>query len=555
MGKSIEFKLFAPYNKGAALVGSFSNWQEIPMQKDEKGYFRALVDLEDGVYEYKFRVQTLSPGYNRDEWLEIVDPYATRVGDGGQTGIVQIKEGEAIVDTYVWQHDANWLPPNHELVLYEMHVSDFCGAEDPPRRSEKFKRVAEKLDYLCELGINAIQLMPVTEYPGEYRWGFKVRYFFAPETSYGPSEDLKLLIDECHARGIRVFIDGTYNHTDEECPLMFIDRGYWYYQGPHYPDEPVNYWGPEFNYEHYDARLNIRPAWEFIGDAVNFWIKEYHIDGIRFDAVRQLGNREFLHWIAQQAREAAGSKPFYLIAEHIPETPTIVGWDAPFEGCWHESFSIFVVDALCDREFNLENLKKGLDPKRDKFWAATNLVNYLGNHDRERVMAQLGDCGVFDEDAFRRAKLGAVIMMTAVGVPMIWMGDEFGFYTHKKPVTEPNPLEWKLLKNSRNSDLFYYFQGLIALRKQNHALYTNNIEFFHENAECKVLAYVRWNDRGDRVVVVANFSNRYLGNYGVPNFPAGERWHEWTYNYDVEARDCWLITDLPPYEAKVFVWQ
>jgi 1,4-alpha-glucan branching enzyme len=145
----------------------------------------------------------------------------------------------------------------------------------------KFQQVREILDYRCDLGINAIELMPVKEYPGDYSWGYKVRDFFAVESSYGATADLKQLIDECHRRGLRVILDGIYNHCDEECRLLLIDRNYWYYRDKHYPEDPANYWGPEFNYENFDSKLGIRPAWKFIGDVVNFWIQEYHIDGIR----------------------------------------------------------------------------------------------------------------------------------------------------------------------------------------------------------------------------------------------------------------------------------
>lgn len=96
---------------------------------------------------------------------------------------------------------------------------------------------------------------------------------------------------------------------------------------------------------------------------------------------------------------------------------------------------------------------------------------------------------------------------------------------------------------------------MIALRKQNFALFTSNIKFFHENLEGKVFAYERWNDEGSRVVVVVNFSEQYLKGYQIPNFPAHGNWHEWTRNYDVQSGDNQLIIDIGEYEAQVFVWQ
>ncbi|HIK03936.1 MAG TPA: alpha amylase C-terminal domain-containing protein [Trichormus sp. M33_DOE_039] len=552
MKRPIEFKLFAPYNKGVALIGSFSDWQEIPMTKGDDGYFRAYVDLEDGNYQYKFRVQTKSWFFEEDQWVDVTDPYATDIDElsGKDNGIVRIKDGEIIIDTYVWQYDDQPLPGDHELVIYELHVSDFSGGEDDPFARGQYKHVIEKLDYLCELGINAIELMPVKEYPGDYSWGYNPRYFFATESSYGATADLKRLVDECHHRGIRVLMDGIYNHSEASSPLTQIDHDYWYH---HEPRDPDNNWGPEFNYELYDENLDTYPARKFIGDTVRFWIQEYHLDGIRYDAARQIANYDFMHWIVQESKKTAGAKPFYNVAEHIPETTSITNVDGPMDGCWHDSFYHTVTAHICGDTFDLENLKDVIDCKRQGFLGATNVVNYLTNHDHNHLMVELGDRNIFAEEAFKRAKLGAAILLTAVGVPLIWMGEEFGEYKPKQQ--ESAKIDWQLLSNDLNRSLFDYYKGLINLRKNNHALYTENIDFIHENPEAKVLAYSRWNDEGSRVVVVANFSEDFLAGYHVPNFPCGGTWHEWTGDYDVEAGDDGIITDIGSYEAKVFVWQ
>jgi 1,4-alpha-glucan branching enzyme len=550
MASSIQFELFAPYNKAASLMGSFSDWQEIPMTKDQDGHFRTQVELEDGDYYYKFRVQSKSWFVEPDQWLEINDPYATDINNETQNGVLRIKDGQRIVDTYVWQHDDKHLPADHELVIYEMHVGDFSGGEDDPYARGKYKHVIEKLDYLCELGVNAIELMPVKEYPGDHSWGYNPRYFFATESSYGSTAELKHLIDECHARGIRVFIDGVYNHSDTESPLTQIDHDYWYH---HSPRDLENSWGPEFNYDLYDEKLDTYPARRFIGDTVRFWISEYHFDGIRYDAAKHIESYDFMHWLVAETKKTAGVKPFYNVAEHIPDTPKITNADGPMDGCWHDAFYHTVIAHVTGDTFDLEQLKAVLDPKRRGYMGATNIVNYTGNHDHERFMTVAGDREIFDEAAFKRAKLGAVLVMTAVGIPMIWMGEEFGEYKPKTP--EQAKIDWTLLGNDLNRGLFEYYKGLIALRKENHALYTNQIDFFHEDPECKVLAYGRWNGEGSRVVVVANFSDQFLAGYTVPNFPENGTWHEWTGDYDVESGENNIMIDLPEYEAKVFVWK
>ncbi|MBE9197648.1 MULTISPECIES: alpha-amylase family glycosyl hydrolase [unclassified Nodularia (in: cyanobacteria)] len=552
MATPIEFNLFAPHNKGAALIGSFSDWQEISMTRGDDGYFRTTVEIEDGIYEYKFRVQSNSWFFEPEQWVDVIDPYATDInGESGEDkGIVRIKDGARIVDTYVWQHDDKPLPADHELVIYELHVGDFSGGEDDKYARGKYKHVIEKLDYLCDLGINAIELMPIKEYPGSYSWGYNPCYFFATESSYGSTVELKQLIDECHGRGIRVIMDGIYNHSEASSPLTQIDHDYWYH---HSPRDPENNWGPEFNYEHYDEVLDIYPARKFIGETIRFWITEYHIDGIRYDAARQIANYDFMHWIVEEAKNTAGTKPFYNIAEHIPETTSITNIDGPMDGCWHDSFRHTIMVHICGDTFDLESLKDVIDGKRQGFMGTTNVVNYLTNHDHERTMLELANRQIFDEEGFNRAKLSVAILMTSVGVPLIWMGEEFGEYRPKQP--ESSKIEWSLLSNDLNRQLFEYYKGLIHLRKNSHALYTENIDFIHENLEAKVLAYSRWNEEGSRVVVVVNFSENFLSSYHIPNFPCGGTWHEWTGNYQVEAGDDGMITDLGPYEAKVFVWQ
>lgn len=235
---------------------------------------------------------------------------------------------------------------------------------------------------------------------------------------------------------------------------------------------------------------------------------------------RQLANFEFLTWLAQQAQETAASKPFFNIAEHIPDTSTVVKPDGPLDACWHESFHYLLVPHITGEQFDLEQLKPTLDPKQQGYATATNVINYIATHDRQRLMRELGDRGIFDEDAFRRAKLAAIILMTTVGIPMLWMGEEFGEYQRKsEDVTQPKRINWSLLNNGQNQDLLAHYKKLIALRKDTPALQSDNIEFFHENPAARILAYVRRNDQGSRVAVIINFSANNLSYYQIPNSP------------------------------------
>ena len=121
------------------------------------------------------------------------------------------------------------------------------------------------------------------------------------------------------------------------------------------------------------------------------------------------------------------------------------------------------------------------------------------------------------------------MLVTALRIPMLWMGEEFGHST-RETRNQPNKLQWFLLKNQPNHQLLAYYKHVILLREKVPALYTKNIEFFPENAETKVLAYYRWSAEGTRAVVVANFLDTYLSGNSIPNFSAAGTWREWMYN-------------------------
>ena len=541
---TIEFSFFAPYNKRAAVRGDFSKWEDIEMYKDPDGYFRVGVELADGDYEYKFCTESNS-SWQLGEWICVTDPQATAVNEqNSDNGIMHIRNGHVVVDEYDWQHDDSPLPPDVELVIYEMHVRDFAGS---------FKGVIEKLDYLASLGVNAIELMPLAEFPGEISWGYNPKHFYAVESAYGDTCDLKQLVDECHGRGIRVILDVVANHANQDSPLTQIDYNYWFVE---HNTDAVQF-GPKFDYSHWDDHYNMFPARKYVNEAAFYWASEFHLDGIRFDATALINNFEFLRFLGEAIKDASGGKPFYLVAEHLPIDPSIVGFDRPMDGLWYDYFYFQMTANLREGQFNewqawdWEKTKDALEPARRDIIGPTAAVQYISNHDQNRLMYELGTAGLLDEVAFRRAKLGAALTMTAVGVPMIWMGEEFGDPSEKS--MEPRPLHWELLESDRNADLYHYYSGLVYMRKNTGALKTEHIEFFHLDPEHKVLAWKRWDDNGSVVAVVANFSDDSLGDYHVPNFPDNGDWHEYTYDYDIHVEGNELVDLLGQSQCKIYI--
>lgn len=542
------FELFAPYNNAAELIADFNDWKPIPMQKDSDCVFRTMQKLADGTYQYKFNVQSKSWFYEENEWKSVTDPYATDVDQKTQNSILKLKNGEKIVDEYVWKHDETPLPNNTRIVIYEMHVGDFSGGEADGFTRGKYTDVIAKLDYLADLGINAIELMPLKESPGDFNWGYSPIHYFAPESSYGSTAELKELIDKCHALGIRVIFDGVYNHANTDTPLTQIDHDYWFRREG---KDPEQNWGPEFDYEKLDENLKIMPARKFICDSIRYWIREYRIDGIRFDAAKQIDNLEVLGEFVKYSREMASMKPFFTVAEFIPPMPEITEPLGPVESCWNDSFMYILVEYLSGTGFNLEEIKNAIDAKRLGFETGTSVTNYLANHDQNRLFLKLGEKGILDVEAYLRAKLGALILLTAVGIPMIWMGEEFGEYV---PLTEKsNKINWTLLETDANKDLLNYYKTLIQLRKTNAAFFSPNVEFFHEDHENGVLAFLRFDTEGNGAVVVLNLSDSVLENYVIANFPSDGVWHEWTKDFDVEVNENRFISTLKRREGLIFV--
>jgi 1,4-alpha-glucan branching enzyme len=547
--RDYEFRLFAPNNTEASLIADFSDWKDIPMTKSEDGYFRITQSLADGIYQYRFKIRSKSWFNEENEWKTITDPYATNVDPPTQNSILKLKNGKKIVDEYIWQSDDMPLPVNTQLVIYELHVGDFSGGEEDGYNRGKYTDVIAKMNYLADLGINAIELMPLKSNPGDFNWGYSPIHYFTPEESYGTTAELKELIDKCHALGIRVIVDGVYNHASTANPLTEIDHDYWFRrEGKNHEQN----WGPEFDYELLDEKLGINPALELVLDSIRFWIFEYRIDGIRFDAAKQIDNFDALKAFVENSRLMSDMKPFFTVAEYVPPSWEVTEPFGPVESCWNDSFMYSIVEYLSGEPLNLEKMKDAINPTRMAYANATSVTNYLTNHDQNRLFRKLGEKGILDAELYRRAKLGALILLTAIGVPMIWMGEEFG--EHVLLSEQSNKINWTLLENEANKDLLDHYKKLISLRTTNPAFGSTNIEFFHEDPDPGVLCFHRYNDDGNSIAVVLNLSDNDLEKYSITNFPLNGTCREWTKQSEIEVSENTLTIALPRREGLVFTF-
>jgi 1,4-alpha-glucan branching enzyme len=560
--RSIELCLFAPYNDEVALISSWNNWQRQPMNRGDDGWWRLNVPLQDGEYFYKYAVKSRSY-FARDKWFEVFDPYALSItNDKEERTYLCVQDGRRVWVDYQWKHDDVALPTNDRLIIYELHVGDFSGGkgdEGADRVKGKFRDVVEKLDYLVELGINAIELMPVKEFPGK-SWGYNLRSLFAVDSSYGSPSELCRLIDEAHGRGIRVIIDGVYNHAEADCPLAKIDYEYWFYKDN--PDPENLQWGPKYNYTHFDENLKMFPARKYVMESIRDWVTHFHIDGIRFDATYVIKDFNIMREFTDLAfKMIDGRKPFITIAEHVPEDPAIVGYPkgGPMVAAWHDSFSknLQAIATRHERDgaqpWDLDALEKQMNPATNGYGTGNHIINYVSSHDHDRILRQIAEIShTFGDTAFRRVKLATALLLTCPGLPMIWMGHEFGAANPK--TLDPQPIDWALLANTENKSLHDFIAALVKLRRENPALRCDSFQVVLKDKERQLFGYKRWNDAGGVVLVVANLRDKPAGEFTVSDAGLEDGlWHEQIFDHDVEISAGVLKDGLGPSEVKIFV--
>jgi 1,4-alpha-glucan branching enzyme len=524
----VSFALWAPWKKSVHVVGDFNGWDRgaTPLAVSESGLWWALVELPQGEHAYQFLI---------DEEYQIGDPYARKLRwAGGNVPHCIVTVGER---PYEWHDGEFGIRSLNHLVIYELHVGDFSP-------EGIFKGVTQRLDHIKSLGVDAIELMPIQEFPGDMSWGYNPAYFFCPESAYGTVNDLKELVDGAHQRGIGVILDMVFNHVHSDSPLNMLFQ----YDGNPYMSSDGNPWGfPDLNHWN-DATKRL------IADIQAYWLTEFHIDGFRYDHIEGIGydatsGASFITWSARQSKPHA-----YLIAEQLVD-PTSVVRDTEMDASWHPGFHDALVAQLREGGFHgrsygdMSGLMSEIDFRSQGYGDNAQAVNYVETHDQERICFEVQTNGLDHGAALRKSKLGAVALYTATGVPMLFAGQELGMDTPK--TIDANKLQWERAGDPAVQDLIRTLGGLAMLRHDVPALGTNNIEPLLVDNDRKILVFKRWDDGGSQVVVALNFAP--FEQYADVQFPRGGRWHEWLFDYDEDLPDAPHSIQIPGSGAKVWV--
>ena len=551
--RGTDFRVWAPNATAVHVTGSFNDWADpgFRLAQECEGIWSGSAEgVEDGE-EYKFRITT------GDKVFLKVDPRARMIDPDTGNGVIYR-------DTFDWEGVEWERPVLNELVIYELHVGTF----GPGRKGGvgTFGEVIRRLPYLKDLGINAIELMPPTAYPGETSWGYNPSHPFAVEADYGGPDGLKTLIREAHRQGIAVLLDVVYNHFGpDELDLWQFDGwsengmgGIFFYNDSR-AETPWGDTRPDY------GRHEVR---QYLRDNALMWIEEFRADGLRLDAVsyirRTKGHEhhesvdlpegwQVLQWINKDLKLC--SPRIISIAEDLGNNAALTAWvedgGAGFDSQWDSSFVHpvrAVLESPEDDARDIGALVAAILPS----WQgdAFRRVIYSESHDevangRQRLVSEIDPENPSSVWARRRALQAAGLVLTSPGVPMLFQGQEFledGWFDDREA------LDWEKARRFRGIRLAY--RDLIRMRRNldgiTRGLTGQHVDVFHRDAENKVLAWHRWHEGGprDSTVVILNLTHREHEFYEL-TLPAAGEWlvrfnADWT-GYSPDFGDADLI--------------
>jgi len=500
---TVTFALYAPEKHFVALIGDFNDWNPngdlMKLSPDGTWWLRRAVP--PGTHRYQFLI---------DGVTRLADPYARDIEWKDETGAETYRPeaAKAVLEEkgepYAWQHPDYRRPPANAMLIYEFYIEDLCPGQG-------FTGVVAKLDYIRDLGANAIEPLPFNEFPGDTSWGYNPSFHFAAESTYGTPRELKRLIDAAHARGLAVIMDMVLNHMDANSALFQL-------YGQDYDASPYFrlFLGENWGFPDLDQRSDAFKR--YTRDVIAYWLQEYRIDGYRYDATRwvewQGYNDWGASWFAYVGRQA---KPDSLhIAEHLPTDPALMN-NTEMDAGWHAHYRWRLREMLERAELNGAELQRILDGRRVGFQNSFQRVVYSESHDEERVLRELLKHGYDFDEALRRAETALALTLTTPGIAMIYSGQEWGEYTPR--IVGPNPLQWHQLELAPFARLHERVRRLCHLRTSHPALLADNLTLFLNDEHRGVAAYRR--STGNGVVVVAVNFSRNPQDVSLP-LPHGE---------------------------------
>lgn len=517
--------LLAPNKNDIYVLGDFNDWTpstEYQMKKDGEYFWLTINNLtpqQEYIYQYWI-----------DGDIRVGDPLCDKISDpyddsyisgdvypnliaypsdktSGRASVLQTGQ-----TTYQWKTSSWTLPAKEDLMIYELLIRDFT-------EEGTYQAVIDKLGYLERLGVNAIELMPFSEFEGNSSWGYNPNYYFAPDKAYGTKDDLKELIDSIHNRGMIVIQDMVLNHAYNSCPMvkMYWDAtnnqpaadNPWFNQTS--PNTTYS-WGSDFNHESSYTKA-------FVDTVTSYWMNEYKVDGFRFDFTKGFTNTagdgsaydaSRIAILERMANHIWSVKPSaYVILEHFT---------ANSEEKELTSYSKGMM-VWGNGNYNFNEATMGWNDNSDFSWSSyqdrgfsqPGLVAYMESHDEERLMYKNLEYGNSSGDyditqlttALARNEMAAAFFFSLAGPKMIWQFGELGYdYSiEENGRVGEKPVRWDYLDDANRLKLFDVYSAMLRLRAQ-YPVFTSGTETRNLSGALKSLQLVK---DGHHVTVIGNF--------------------------------------------------
>ena len=575
--QSVTLALLAPHKDFVYVIGDFNDWKVEPQY-----YMKRYTVDQNNVY-YWLEIDGLTSGeeyafqYLIDGDIRVADAYTEKILDPYNDPFIDsdtypdlknypTDKTERIVSTfsidepeYEWQSTGFRRVPKEELVIYEMLLRDFVRAHD-------FQTLADTLDYLERLGINAIELMPVSEFEGNLSWGYNPSFYFAVDKYYGSADAFKAMIDEAHRRGIAVIMDLVLNHAYGQNPWVRmyadnLDASPWFNASAPHTDYS---WGYDFDHEKEATQA-------FVDRLLEYWVTEFRIDGFRLDFTRGFTNRRGGSGPYDASRIALLKRMYdeimsvdptvYIILEHLvdsnDEMETLADYGMLLWGNlnhhygeaamgWHKTGS----------SYGQSDFSWGYYGKRG--WSRPHLVTYMESHDEERLMFKNLSFGNSNSDysikemntALNRMKLVGAFFFTIPGPKMIWQFAEVGYdysINYNGRLGE-KPIRWDYPHHTNRAALYRIYQSLLQLRREN--------EIFRSPETGVVMHAER---EGKSMVLTHRSMNAViLGNFDVvrrtvsEKFPHRGRWYSFFREDSIDIETTDFSLSLAPGEFVIY---
>lgn len=595
--------LLAPGKNSVYVRGDFSDWDVTPgnlMNKDGEHFWIGIDGLTPGT-EYGFQ-------YLVNESVFMADPYADKILDTDDqyipaTTFPNLKSYPAkavsnlwyfnrvaVFQTgqqpYAWQVADFQKPAKENLVIYELLVRDFVGAD-----ARSYQTLTDTISYLKRLGVNAVELMPIMEFNGNDSWGYNPTFMFAPDKSYGTKNKLKAFIDKCHQQGIAVIFDIAMNHHDAPNPYVLMDFDF-----TSFNPTANNKWFNVAATHPYNVFFDMNhesPYTKAYLDTVNYyWLREFHIDGYRFDLSKgftQTNNPNDVDaWSAYDASRVAILKRMsdkiwaqfptaYVILEHfadnteekeLAEYRSDEGMGMMTWGNLNNAFSQNTMGFGTDAD--ISSIYYG---NRD--WAASRLVGYMESHDEERMMYRNITYGNFSgsytvkdlKTALNRMKAANTLFYAVPGPKMLWQFGELGYDlsinrcadgTLGDCRTTGKPTKWEYLDDTERHSLFTHVSDLIRLRKTYTVFTSGDATLSTGNTLLKQITlknnpYTTTPDTPEQmnVQVATNFD--VTNQTFLVNFPHTGTWYDYyAYGKEVAVSSTPMSLSLAPGEFRLY---